>query len=80
LDNHAHDRRPRRRRRTSSIAGLFPRDELNPITVDLHDQLGDPLNDADRHPGVGVVLLRAEGRAFSTALALPSSGVQVEPE
>lgn len=45
-------------------------DELNTITVELRDELGAALDGADRDPQVRVVLLRAEGRAFSAGFNL----------
>jgi enoyl-CoA hydratase len=44
--------------------------EFNTITPELRDELGAALDDADRDPGVNVVLLRAEGRAFCAGFGL----------
>ncbi len=45
-------------------------DELNTITVALRDDLAAALDDAERDDRVRVVLLRAEGRAFSAGFSL----------
>jgi enoyl-CoA hydratase len=55
-------------------------DEFNTITPQLRDELDAALDDADRDPGVKVVLLGAEGRAFCAGFGLdwstaaPASG------
>jgi enoyl-CoA hydratase len=45
-------------------------DEYNTITPELRDELVTTLTDADRDPGVRVVLLRAEGPAFCSGYGL----------
>jgi enoyl-CoA hydratase len=45
-------------------------DEYNTITPELRDELVTTLTDADRDPGVHVVLLRAEGPAFCSGYGL----------
>ena len=55
-------------------------DELNTITVELRDELGAALDQADHDPGVRVVLLRAEGRAFSAGFNLDMGTVAQDAE
>ena len=43
-------------------------EEFNTITPALRDELDAALDAADRDPGVKVVLVRAEGRAFCAGL------------
>jgi enoyl-CoA hydratase len=50
-------------------------DELNTITPQLRDELDAALDAADRDPAVRVVLLSAEGRAFSAGFGLDWSTV-----
>ena len=45
-------------------------DELNTITLELRDELGAALDDAERDHTARVVLVRAEGRAFSAGFGL----------
>lgn len=45
-------------------------EKLNTITRELRDELGRALDDADTDPGVKVILLRAEGRAFCAGFDL----------
>ncbi len=50
-------------------------DEFNTITPALRDELDASLDAADRDPGVKVVLVRAEGRAFCAGYGLDWSTV-----
>ncbi len=50
-------------------------DELNTITLGFRDELDAALDAADRGPGVKVVLLRAEGKAFCAGFGLDWSTV-----
>ena len=47
--------------------------EYNTITPELRDELARGIDEADRDPGVRVVLLRAEGRAFCAGFALDAA-------
>ena len=47
--------------------------EYNTITPRLRDELARAIDEADRDPGVRVVLLRAEGRAFCAGFALDAA-------
>ena len=49
--------------------------EFNTITPVLRDELDAALDDADRDPGVRVVLVRAEGKAFCAGFGLDWSTV-----
>ena len=50
-------------------------EEFNTITPALRDELDAALDAADRDPGVKVVLVRAEGRAFCAGYGLDWSTV-----
>jgi enoyl-CoA hydratase len=53
---------------------------LNTITIELRDELGGALEEAERDASVKVVLLRAEGRAFSAGFALDGATYAQERE